>query len=628
MWGLFVVASAGIVVAAFVAPYLPTHDGPQHLYLAHVGKHYSDPGSLYAEVYRPTSAMTALGFSLVYGPLLEVLSWRRALQTTLAIIALAWSWGFVALVRAVRPERTIVGILGFATAFQWAMYMGFFSYVLSLSLTFCCAALAIRRAEWSPKGRLLITGLLALQGVAHIFGAHITSLFLIVLVLARHRVREWPRQLALLAPMGLPVALLTLQAAGYLGESTPLRPQPPDTPIRFWEQLLLVRGLFAGGPFWRGWVPVLMACGALGLFLSRSIPRSRDERAVAVVALLLLLAGVLCPVHLPQWEYFSPRFLAPGVMLALPLLPLERLGLRSSRVGRGALAVFACASVAWSIEFNRDSFRKCADVFDGLGAPVRRQGFRLPLALRSVCDAAELDTQASAFPFVRRAANLGTVYAAAHGGLVPYAFAMIPQLHGFVIRDEVKARLPPVPPRALFWSVFENPRTKLPPPDRWAITVQLAEDGAAYEDVLLHGDETEERVFLALGYRPQYQQGRMSILRFQGCSLEVGLSSAGRPRHATLIEHAWVPGERIHVHPAVPPQTYDDLGRARASIHGLPCGDTRVRAFIDTDGSGTFSPGESLCAAAGPDGWASVRVTPAGGSVNCQLGAVPAAPAH
>lgn len=607
MWGLLALASIGIVVAAFIAPYLPTHDGPQHLYLAHIGKHYSDPGSLYAEVYRPTRAMTALGFSLVYGPLLEVMSWRRALQTTLAIIGLAWSWGFVALVRAVRPQRTILGLLGFATAFQWATYMGFFSYVLSLALTFCCAALAIRRDGWTPRHRLMIAGLLSVQGVAHVFGAQVTSLFLLVLVLVRHRGREWPKQLALLAAMGLPVGLLTLQAAGYMGESTPLRPQPPDAPIGFSEQLLLVRGLFAGGPLWRGWVPVLLAVGALGALLSRSITRSRDERAVAIVAGLLLAAGVLAPVHLSQWEYFSPRFLAPGVMLALPLLPLERLGVSSSPVGRGAIALFTGASLAWSIGFNRDSFRKCADVYSGLDAPIRRRGFRLPLALRSVCEATELDPRASAFPFVRRAGNLGTVYAAAHGGLVPYAFAMIPQLHAFVLRDEIKGRLPPVPPRALFWSVFENPATRLASSERRSISAQLAEDGTEYEDVLLHGDEEDERVFLGLGYRPLYRQGRMSILQFEGCSLEVELKSAQRPSHATLIEHAWVAGERIHAHPALPPRSYDDAGRARASLRGLPCGEVRVRAFVDTDGSGTFSAGESVCVEAGPDGWVSGR---------------------
>lgn len=607
MWWLFGLASLGIVAASFAAPYLPTHDGPQHLYLAHIGKHYSERGSLYAEVYRPTKSMTALGFSLVYGPLLEVMSWRRALQTTLSIIGLAWSWGFVALVRAVRPERTVLGLLGFATAFQWATYMGFFSYVLSLSLTFSCAALAIRRDDWTLRHRLMIAGLLSIQGVAHVFGAHVTSLFLLVLVLVRHGVRDWPRQLALLASMGLPVALLTLQAAGYLGESTPLRPQPPDARIGFLEQLLLLRGLFAGGPPWRGWIPVLLAFGALGSFLSRAITRSRHERAVAVVAGLLLAAGVLCPVHLSQWEYFSPRFLAPGVMLALPLLPLERLGLSSSALGRGAVSLFAGASLAWSIGFNRDSFQKCADVYGGADAPIRRRGFRLPLALRSVCEATELDARASAFPFVRRAANLGAAYASAHGGLVPYAFAMIPQLHGFVVRDEVKGRLPPVPPRALFWSVFENPATKLAFSERRSISVQLAEDGTEYEDVLLHGDAEDESVFLELGYRPVYRKGRMSILQFEGCALDVELSIAQRPGHATLIEHVWVPGDRIHSHPAVPPQSYDDVGRARASLRGLPCGDVRVRAFVDTDGSGTFSAGESVCVEAGPDGWVSGR---------------------
>ncbi len=621
VWALAALASVGVVIAAFAAPYLPTHDGPQHLYLAHVGKHYSNPGSLYAEVYRPTTALTALGFSLVYGPALEVLPWRRALQVTLAIMALGWSWGFLALVRSVNRERTILGLVGFATAFQWAVYMGFFSYVLSLSLTFCCAALAIRSDLWHWRYRLGIAALISVQGVVHVFGAQVSALFLVVLVLVRHRPRQWPRELALLALMGIPVALLTARAAGYIGESAPLRPQPEDTPMGILDRLQLLRGLFVGGPGWRGWIPLMTAAGALALFFARHSrrPASRNELALALTACMLLAAGAFGPIHLDVWEYFSPRFLVPGVMLALPLLPLEAAALRWPRLPSAAVALFSGAAIAWAAWFNRESHRQCADLVSGLDAPIQGRGFRLPLALQSVCEGNPQSPHDQAFPFVRPAANFGALYAAAQGGLVPYAFAMIPQLHTVVVRESAKARLPPVPPRALFWQVYENPDTRLDAEKRRSITTQLAEDGSLYEDVLIHGANEDRDTFLALGYRLMHGAGKLAILRFEGCPVEITLAAAGRPRQPTLIEHAWDPGDRIHTHPPLPPASFDDSGRARVSAKLVPCGKARLRAFVDMDDSQTFSAGDIGCSSAGPDGWLSLQAAPEGTAAPCDL---------
>jgi len=605
VWFLTVAASIAVVGAVLVAPYLPSQDGPQHLYLAHLSIHYSDPGSIYAETYRPTQAVTAQGFNFLYSPLAELLPWRRALQVTLGIILLGWSWAFVALTRALRPERFVLGLLGFATAFQWALYMGFFSFLISTSVSLAIIALALRFSTWDLRHRVLLGVLVTLQGVFHLFGAQVTLLFLGVLTLVRHERGRWLREVGTLALISLPIAWLVARTAGAFSASSNLPSAGPDAPLPVAERLLLIRGVFVGGPAWRGWPVFVLALVALASwsYRWRRGRGSRDELALGVTSALLLSAGVLAPLHLATWQFFSPRFLPLGVMLALPLLSVEALTRRFARLASvGAIVLFSGASLAWSGWFNRAAYEQCRNSLAGLEQPIRRQGYRLPVVLQAACERDVHPTIAEAYPFVEPVTNIGALYAVEQGGVVPYTFTARADLHPFVLTDQAKASLPPVSPRSQFWWVYENRLTRLDERARFPLTTTLASQGSRFEDVLFHGLEEDRQVFLQRGFRTVWDSGKMAILQFEGCTLDLTVESAAEPKHPTLLEYSWFPSDSVFSAPPILAKAFAGTGTATASLRGVPCGVVRLRVFVDEDESADLSAADTTCERSEQDG--------------------------
>lgn len=575
---LFVVASIGVVGAVFAAPYFATHDGPQHLYLAQLATHFSDPGAPYPDFYTPGTAITGRGFGVVYAPLTELMPWRTALGVTISCIALLFAWGVVALARAVNPARTAVGVFGFALALPWTLFMGFFAHVESIAIGLFIAAFAFSRKEWSTKDRAILGGLLLVQAFCHVFGAELMGVFLGLLVLFRTPRARWPRELGLLFVMGIPVLLIGAIAAGFLGGGGPSSHVFVEAQPTLVERVRMVGSLLVGGPAWRS-LP-LVALSGLGLFFGfRHFDRATpEERTLAVAATLFFLVGVLSPIHLPQWEYFSPRFLAPAAAFALVLLPVERLEKRRQEVSLAAAFAFVMASIAWAGWFEKELNRRCADAFAGFAQPLERKSLRLPIPMDASCGQRASFRDAE-IPFLEPAGNLGPLYAISQGGIVPYTFTLVPRVHGFVLRDDVKQRLPPVPQRGLYFFAYDNPATRLPPDERLVMTNQIAADGSRYEDVILHGAEAERRVFLERGFVSDFTQGNLAILSFRGCTLSLELASDTPIAEPVNVEYAWYPADRFFRLPPIPA----DKTREPVKINGAPCGKLTLRATSGTE---------------------------------------------
>ena len=119
------VASVGLVYCLWVVPYIPTMDGPQHVLSAHIDNHYSDPGSLYPELYRLLPQYAGKGFALIFGPLESVLPWRVALRVTHSLVGLGFAWGFALVALSLDRHRRATAMLGFLIALPWSFYMGF-----------------------------------------------------------------------------------------------------------------------------------------------------------------------------------------------------------------------------------------------------------------------------------------------------------------------------------------------------------------------------------------------------------------------------------------------------------------------------------------------------------------------
>jgi hypothetical protein len=257
----------------------------------------------------------------------------------------------------------------------------------------------------------------------------------------------------------------------------------------------------------------------------------------------------------------------------LPLLPVERFKPTHARLALGSAFAFVLASLTWAGWFQRTLAARCADAFAGFEQPLERKGLRLPVLLDESCGSRTSFRDAEV-PFLAPAANLGPLYAIQQGGVVPYTFTLLPAVHGFVLRDDVKRSLPPVPARGLYWSAYDNPATRLPDAERLAMTHEIAADGSRYEDVILHGPDAERRVFLERGFASDFTRGNLAILSFRGCTLGIELASDAPITEPVQVEYAWTPGARWFRLPAVPPEK----ASAPVTIHGAPCGRLAIRA--------------------------------------------------
>ena len=60
---------AAIALAAAGPAYIPTHDGPQHVYAIHVANHLGDTERGWSDWFEIARPVTSLGFSALFGPL-------------------------------------------------------------------------------------------------------------------------------------------------------------------------------------------------------------------------------------------------------------------------------------------------------------------------------------------------------------------------------------------------------------------------------------------------------------------------------------------------------------------------------------------------------------------------------
>lgn len=605
--GLALAASAGLLVALGVVRYLPTHDGPQHVFLAHLESHFSDPGATYSDFYQPTTALTSRGFSLVYGPLAELMPWRSALQVTLGIIVLTWAWGVFAFVGAVSPRRRVLGLMGFALAFQWSLYMGFFSYLLSTGLGFFTLAIAFGAKEWPWKRRVAIGALLLAQAVCHVFAAEVVGLTLLVLVLCRRPRSAWLRELGLLAIVGLPTALIGIHAAGWIG--TTAAELPFSQTERVWPALAvrveLLASAFAAGPWWRAWPPVLLAIAGVVFGVRRTLAKltTSEERALVIMAVVLGSAALAFPLHSRSWEFMSVRFIPMGVVFGLALVPIEALPRRGALLARGAVLVMTASAIGWAGWHNKRLETACGPALKGLDAMITRTGPRLPVVLDPACNALSAK-KAFALPGAEPLLNLGALYAVQQGGVVPYAFVGIPQLHGFVVTRAGNRRFPDVPDRKTFWGGLAQSDPVADAPFRRGLLTSLARSGSRYEDVIFYGPPPDRNQLSQKGYVTDFERDGLWIGHYRGCPLvfEVGNAS---PRTAPLtVQYGWLSSAEPAESRAFPPADglIEEHGNVRVVWAAAPCGALWVRAGIDGDGSGKWKPASGRCEGAGEDG--------------------------
>lgn len=617
-WVAFAVASLLLVASLWIVDYLPTHDGPQHVFLAYLNNHYSDEGRNYSFYYDQGRALTSLGFNLLFGMAELVFDWRVALQIVLSIIVLVWAWGGRTMVAAIHRERSVMGLVAFGLALQWSLYMGFFSYVLATGLGFWVLAYGIRASRWGWKERGVLAGMLLVQAIAHVFAAQVTGLLLLLLMLFRTERRRWMADVGGVVLLGLPALLIALYTAGVLTDPAraPLFASMDIEWSPLTKRFTRFVDLFVAGPLWRS-VPVVLLSVFGFLSAAARWRRLRDvERALLVGGVVLLAACLLMPFHIRgRWEFLAPRFAPTAVMLGLALVPVETvIESRRRRLAGVASGVLTAALLLWSMWFHRAIRGRCDEALAGLDSDLRVNAVRLPIVLDTKCGAWPF-LRSQRVQFVEPLLNLGALYAVEQGGIVPYVFALQPEIHPFVLSPLGLRGFPPVPGRKEFWvkamtsDGLERERT----------VQHLAWFGSKHHDVILWGTAEDAAVFVSRGFVADVLRGGLLLGHFRGCPTTVEIRSESESPAPIVVDYGWSRGPGRVWGAVVGPPKPDQP--TRVALPECPCGAIWLRVVQDRDGSGTVTSADGRCNGADAESILRLDARPELGTITCSLSA-------
>jgi hypothetical protein len=515
--------------------YLPTNDGPQHIFLGHAENLYSDPNSIYGKQFIPQLQFAGRGFALWWTPLEPVLGFRDA---TRVVLSLFYSWcfaGYVLLVHALGKPRRWLALLGCGVALCWPLYMGFFPYYAGVGIGLLLLAYVARRATFDRRAALVVGAGLALEFVHHAFSVVPTILFLCILVAVRAERNDRRTTLTRLAISFIPAAIGLLVLVWF-------RPaNPPGLQAFYWEPLadralILPRVLWSGSTPTR-WLGNAILAASLVASVARFRQAERTERAFALCAWTAVVLLVALPLMIPGWQGFNVRFAPFAVVFALPLLPIERL--RRPALVSAACAVAAACFIASAFGFHRSLRAACADDLAGLSLPITRSAFRLPMVLDPFCGLPRDATKAPV-PFLGPARQLAALYATQQGGTIPNVFAGTFAIHPFTVRRGDGAPRVPIPDEQT--SGFGEQAARLANPMARKRALQtIAIHAQSYEDVLLFGAADADLALLGeLGLRTTFRQGTFAMLQLEPCTIEVAIED--RERASTIIVGGGIDG--------------------------------------------------------------------------------------
>jgi hypothetical protein len=209
--------------------YLPTVDGPSHLYnswiLRHIGdtEHYPQLAENYQVVLRPVPNWFCYAVTWL---LLFAVPPLVAEKLLVSAIILLWLLGFWYLAGAVERERQWLAFVGFALVFNMLFQFGFWNFCFSVGFYMLAVGYWWRRRRQPDlRTALTLNGILLLCYFSHILSTELALFSIGVLWLCTCERRGWRRHLrhvALLAPQALlPLWFMLSRSGGVVAGALP-----------------------------------------------------------------------------------------------------------------------------------------------------------------------------------------------------------------------------------------------------------------------------------------------------------------------------------------------------------------------------------------------------------------------
>ena len=337
----------GVVVLLWLAPAIPTQDGPSHLYNTALIAELLAEAPARADVHELRFAsVTNVGFLALSVPLSKLFPLWAVERTILSlhIILIA----FFATAWLATTGRTVFPAAWVALAFclPWSLFMGFYGYQLGadIALLAICLGWRTRDARVSMLA-VFGAGIGALVLLFHAIAAGLLAGLLALIQLTNPRL-SWLERSSRAIAVALPLLATIAFAVGSGGDGSAPQWQAPDYALMF---LVTLGSLSFASQFT---TCLLVAFGWGLLCLPGENPRRWDHAArygLAGSAALVML-HFLMPDQIGGGGYVTGRFVWWIPMLSLPLL-----GTGAALAGRlqrelipPALAVVAIGSTLFS----------------------------------------------------------------------------------------------------------------------------------------------------------------------------------------------------------------------------------------------------------------------------------------
>ncbi|MES2503815.1 MAG: hypothetical protein V4534_02945 [Myxococcota bacterium] len=587
------VLTIAMVRCAWLVPYLPTNDGPMHLYGAYLKNRCTDLNLLgFAKLgFIPLNPYQ--GFMIIMAPLEKWLGWQVGIKVALSIILVLNAWGFCALVIAFKPKRIWISFLGFPLAWSWNLYMGFFAFAIGTGIGYWILAYVLIVKNWRWKKWLILSILFYVQASAHIFTAVLTGFTVATFILAAEptwhkryqklKTLVWTGMPALIIVMG---TLISLERHPDLGTFNIVT-------NGVHELLNILPKIVAPGPTWYAnlWMLAILLSIIYSVTKFRKGQLSFPEKIFLGIALLFWFLAIFIPRDISSWQFFSQRFVTLGAVFSLLLIRLEDLGSskRAMTLNGIAFALISCGSL-WVIgSTNKALAEGCPSITALLDMPanleLNRSNHFVPLEAN--CGESGLKSS-TLVPYLNRDLQAGALAAVATGSWSTFAFSVYAPWMNCALKAKEDA-LPPAPYDAFGLKLLNSPdvqglmlQGKKPP---HSAVLRMAGSGVAYQydGIFVTGlNDTYIEWLKELGFIEDWANGSTGFWHFKPCSVQLKLAPGAPPPEK--VDLGW--------------QGYDNniiigahLDRISANQYSIPyalCGRTWLKTYPEIKGELTI----------------------------------------
>lgn len=311
---LFLALALLEIVPIWTVKYVPTGDGPSHVYNAWVmhalarGDAPPKIEAAYRIDWRPHPNWTGHAFMALAMFVVPPLVAEKLLLTLIIVAVLAGSW---MLMTAVDPRNDVYAFLALAFTYPQAFFAGFFNYSLSIGLFLIILTVWWRRRDRPGVATLIaIAALLVLCYFTHVLATAFACAVIGLLSLFRRR----PAHLLSLVPAGLLLAWFARTSDVGAG-------QPVKLTID-WDAASILAKVDVLNVFDLRQRPISLAISVIYavlivVTLLRERRRRRRADGLALLALLFAVSMFWLPAPAPTRELFTTRT-AIFILLMLP----------------------------------------------------------------------------------------------------------------------------------------------------------------------------------------------------------------------------------------------------------------------------------------------------------------------